>query len=139
MARFAVFAGLVVDEADHALEVGYVGDEPYYILNDAGFERHISSEVIDRQVLQAMKEQVLSQRDMVVSGTLQFLGQDDLFTKAMIETSIEKIDENMEQLLQTGLPEEARSWLGLMGFRVMVNFRGEVVDLNFPSAVDPDA
>jgi hypothetical protein len=44
------------------------------------------------------------------------------------------MDENIEQLLQTGLPEEARSWLGLMGFRVIIDVHGEVVDLNFPEA-----
>lgn len=138
MGRVAVFAGLVLDEADNVLNVAQVGDDAYYVFNDAGFLRHIPSDVVDRQVLATMKEQVLTQRELVVDGTLQFLGQDDLFTKAMVETSIDKMDENMEQLLQTGLPEEARSWLGLMGFHVVVNFRGEVIDLNLPSSAAPD-
>ena len=139
MARLAVFAGLVIDEEDNVLEVVHIGGDAFYITNEAGFQRHIPSDIIDRQVLQAMKEQVFSQRDIVVEGTLQFLGQDDLFTKAMDESSIEKMDENMEQLLRQGLPEEVRTWLGLMGFRVVVNFRGEMVDLDLPSAVDPDS
>ena len=45
------------------------------------------------------------------------------------------MDENMEQLLNTGLPEETRQWLGLMGFRVIVNVHGEVVHIDMPSAI----
>ncbi|NMC03236.1 MAG: hypothetical protein GYA30_13125, partial [Chloroflexi bacterium] len=51
MARTAVFAGLVSDEFGQAVNVGFLGDEAYYIVNDAGFERHILAEIVDRQVL----------------------------------------------------------------------------------------
>jgi len=37
MARIAVFAGLVVDEADNPVDVTYVGGVPHYVINDAGF------------------------------------------------------------------------------------------------------
>jgi hypothetical protein len=134
LARAAVFSGLVADEAGNAVAVVHLGGDACYVIDDAGFERHISSEVVDRQVLEVLKEQVYSQRDLVVESMLDFLQQDDLFTKAAIETSVDQMDENIEQLLQTGLPEEARSWLGLMGFRVIIDVHGEVVDLNFPEA-----
>lgn len=134
MARAAVFSGLVVDEADNAVDVVYLGGHAYYVIDDAGFERHIPSDVVDRQVLEVLKEQVYSQRDLVVESMLDFLQQDDLFTKAAIESSVDQMDENIEQLLQTGLPEEARSWLGLMGFRVIIDVHGAVVGLDFPEA-----
>ncbi|MGC9398175.1 MAG: hypothetical protein ACP5HM_03455 [Anaerolineae bacterium] len=132
MATAAVFAGLVIDEADNAVEVTYLGGEAHYVIDDFGFERHVPSEVVDRQVLAVLKEQILSHRELVVESMLEFLQQDDLFTKAAIEASVDQMDENIEQLLQTGLPEEARAWLGLMGFRVIIDVHGKVVDLNFP-------
>ncbi|MEA3397589.1 MAG: hypothetical protein U9R05_09025, partial [Chloroflexota bacterium] len=92
MARVAIFEGLVVDQADQVVEVVYLGSEPHYVVNDAGFRRHISSEKVDRQVLRVMQEQVMAQRGTVVEGMLQFMGQDDLFTKAMVETSLDKLD-----------------------------------------------
>lgn len=134
MARAAVFSGLVVDEADNAVDVVHLGGDAYYVIDDAGFERHILSEVVDRQVLRVLEEQVLSHRELVVESMLDFLQKDDLFTKAAIEASVDQMDENVEQLLQTGLPEEARAWLGLMGFRVTIDVHGDVVDLHFPEA-----
>ncbi len=138
MAYVAIFEGLVVDQADQVVEVTYLGSEPYYVVNDAGFRRHIPSEKVDRQVLRAMQEQVMAQRSTVVEGMLQFVGQDDLFTQAMIETSIDKLDENMEQLLQVGLPEDARVLLGAMGFHIVIDVHGEVVDLQLPAQIEPE-
>ncbi len=138
MSHTAVFAGLISDEQGRAVNVGYVGSEAHYIVDDAGFERHILAEIVDRQVLHTLYEQILAQRDLVVEGTLQFIGQEDLFTKAMIETSLDKMDENITQILQTGLPEETRVWLGLMGFRIVIDIHGDVINLDLPSAVETD-
>ncbi len=135
MRRVAVFAGLVLDETENPTQVAYVGETPHYVVDDAGFARHIPAEAVDRQVLRAMQEQVLAQREAVVEGMLHFMQQDDLFTKAMIETSINKMEENMEQLFQTGLPDETKAWLGMMGFHITINVHGEVIDLNMPSGI----
>ncbi len=138
MGREAVFQGLIIDENGQVVKSTGLGGEAYYIVDDDGFQRHIPSEDVDRQVLQVLKEQVLSQRDAVVEGMLQFLGKDDLFTKAAVESSVDQMDENMEQLLHTGMPEDARSWLGMMGFRVTINVHGDVVDLRFPETELPE-
>jgi hypothetical protein len=63
---------------------------------------------------------------------LQMLGKDDLFTKAMVDASIE----NMDQVIETGLPEDARTWLGMLGFRVVINRHGEVQELDMPEQYD---
>ena len=36
MPKVAVFEGLVVDELDRKVGVAYVGDEPCYVVDDAG-------------------------------------------------------------------------------------------------------
>lgn len=138
MARRALFTGLVVDEAGQPVTATYVGDTAFYVVDDAGFLRHISSESIDRQVLKRLQEQVLANRDLAVAGMLQYLGQDDLFTKAAVEASLTHMDEATDQLLQTGLPEEALAGLGMVGFRIVIDVHGEVVDVQMPGAVAPD-
>jgi len=138
MARTAVFEGLVSDEFGQAVNVGHLGDQAYYIVDDAGFERYVLAETVDRQVLRTLSEQMQAQRDLVIEGTLKFIGQEDLFAKAMVEASLDKMDENIEQVLQMGLPEEARTWLGLMGFHLVINYHGDVIDLNLPSEIESD-
>ena len=132
MPHRAVFAGLITEENGNAVTTAYVGASPHYIVNDAGFLRHIPAEKIDRQVLKALQANVLANRTVVVEGMLQFMGQADIFTKAAVESALNNMDENMEQVLQFGLPEETRAWLGLMGFRVVIDLHGDIVDLHLP-------
>ena len=138
MSRVAVFAGLVVDESDNPVDVVYVGNTPHYVVDDDGFLRHILAEQVDRQVLSFMQENVTENREAIVAGMLEYLGKEDLFTKAAIEMSLGQMDENMEQLLNIGIPEETRQWLGLMGFRVVVNVHGEVIHIDMPAAIEPE-
>jgi hypothetical protein len=76
--------------------------------------------------------------ELISEGTMKMLGQEDIFTKAMIETSLRNLDEQFDELIERGMPEEARAWLGMIGFRVVINIHGEVVDIEQPSApIDP--
>ncbi len=135
MSKQAVFAGLVSDENNQPVEVVYVGDEPMYVVNDAGFRRHIPSESVDRQVFSFMAEQMKGHEDIISEQTAKMIGQEDLFTRAMIMNQLKKLDQQFDNLLLTGLPEEARAYLGMMGFRVVINYHGEVVDIVQPGAV----
>jgi hypothetical protein len=65
---------------------------------------------------------------------LTMLGKDDLFTKAMIDASIQ----NMDQLIEQGLPEDARTWLGMFGFRITLDIHGNVVSIDLPAQEAPD-
>jgi hypothetical protein len=138
MGRVAVFSGLVVDEADHPVDVVYLGNTPYYVVDDEGFMRHILAEQVDRQVLSVMQENVMDNREAIVAGMLEYLGKEDLFTKAAIEMSLGQMDENMEQLLNIGIPEETRQWLGMMGFRVVIDVHGEVTHIDMPATIEPE-
>lgn len=136
MSRKPVFAGLIVDEQDQPVEVTYVGDEPCYVVDDAGFRRHIPSEQVDRQVLNAMREMIEGHEDMISEQTAKMLGQDDIFSRAMIETQLKQIDKQFDNLLETGIPEEGRAYMGMMGFRVKINVHGEVLDIEQPGIID---
>jgi hypothetical protein len=64
-----------------------------------------------------------------VDGVMQMMGQDDLFTKAAVESSIDKMDESVGQQI----PMEARQWLGMLGFRIVINEQGEVINIELPA------
>jgi hypothetical protein len=136
--RQPLFEGLVFNEEDQPAVVDWVGGEPFYVVLDADFHRYVEAEVIDRQVLVWLREQILSNQALVAEGTMSFLGKDDLFTKAMIDASIHDFDKHMERLMGRGLPDEVRAWLGMLGFRVTVNIHGDVIDIDAPSAVDEE-
>ena len=138
MPRQPLFAGLIVDEIDRPVETAYVGEDPCYVVNDAGFRRHILSEGVDRQVLEMMRQQISGLEDLLSEQTAKMLGTDDIFSKAMIETQLKNIDQQFNNLLQTGIPEEGRAYMGMVGFRVVINIHGEVVRVDQPSAVDDE-
>ena len=133
--RRAIFEGLVFDEDGRPLEVALLGDQAYYVIDDAGFRRHVESAQIDRQVLESMQAQIDENKEAVEESMLRMLGQDDLFTKTAIDTSLTHVD----RLMQNGIPAEARQWLGMMGFRIVVDVHGEVVRVEGGGIVeDPD-
>jgi hypothetical protein len=134
--RQALFQGLVFNEEDQLAEVDHVGGEAFYVVMDQDFRRYVEAEVIDRQVLAWLQQQIDSNQDLVSEGAMSMLGTDDLFTKAMIDASIQDLDKQVEQLMRHGLPENIRAWLGLLGFRIIVNVHGEVVNIDTPAAVD---
>ena len=134
-ARSPLFAGLIQDEEGQPVEAAMVGDEPHYVVDDAGFRRHVASEVVDRQVIEMLREQFMAHREIATEAMLQMLGKDDLFTKAMIDASIK----NMDQVIEQGLPEGARAWLGMLGFRVVIDMHGQVIRLDMPEQYEsPD-
>ncbi|OGO26376.1 MAG: hypothetical protein A2Y54_01375 [Chloroflexi bacterium RBG_16_51_16] len=139
MTKKALFEGLVFDEADRMVATTLVGGEPFYVVNDQGFKRHIPSEQVDRQVLIQMQELMKGNEGAISEQTAKMLGQEDIFTRAMLEQQLKNIDRQFDQLLQTGIPEEGRAYLGMLGFKVVINHHGEVIKVEQPSAPpDPD-
>jgi hypothetical protein len=139
MTSQAVFAGLIIDEHDQAVEVVYIGDEPCYVVNDAGFRRHIPSEQVDRQVFESMVEMITGHEEFISEQAAKMLGQDDIFSMALIASQLKNIDQQFDNLLQRGIPEEARAYMGMMGFRIIINVHGEVLDIEQPESIDPES
>ena len=139
MTRQAIFAGLIIDENDQPVDVKYVGDEPCYAVNDSGFLRHIPSEQVDRQVLAAMSEGIHGHEDLISEQTAKMLGQEDIFSIAMITNQLKNIEQQFDKLMEVGLPEEVRAYLGMMGFKVRINLHGEVLEVVQPGIEDPDS
>ena len=138
MPNKAIFAGLVVDENDNPVASTYIGDEPCYVVNDAGFRRHIPSEQVDRQVFQFMQDQIKDNEEAISEQTSKMLGQDDIFTRAIIQNQLKNIGSQFETLRQTGIPEDGRAYLGMMGFRVVINLHGDVIEVRQPGSIPND-
>ncbi|MBN1315163.1 MAG: hypothetical protein JXA42_06840 [Anaerolineales bacterium] len=131
--KFALFQGLISIESGEAVDVTVIGGVSHYVIPDEGFMRHVEAVKIDRQVLEILHGELEQHRDMAVKTALEMIGKDDLFTKAMVDASIN----NMERLLDQGIPEDMRAWLGMVGFRVIVDYRGQVVRVDQPGQIEP--
>jgi hypothetical protein len=138
MTRQPLFSGLVFDENDNPVDVTYVGDEPFYVVDDAGFLRHIPSEQVDRQVLEAMRELIDGHEDVLSEQTAKMLGQEDIFTRAMIESQLKNIDKQFDTLFDAGIPEEGRAYMGMMGFRITIDIHGDVINVDQPGMIAPE-
>jgi hypothetical protein len=131
MARQALFIGLVYDEMENPVEVAYIGSDAHYVVDDDGFLRHIPSEEVDRQILHVFLQQLEENKDLAVEQALRFLGRDDLFTKAAVDASMRNV--NVDQIIEQGIPEQARDMMGMVGFRVIINVHGEMIRIDQPT------
>ena len=138
MPKTPLFSGLVFDEFSHLVETALVGNEPCYVVNDAGFRRHIPSEQVDRQVLKQIADLMKGSEGVISEQTAKMLGQEDVFTKAAIEQQLKNIDKQFDQLMKTGIPEDARAYLGMIGFKVIINVHGEVLNVDQPGAASDE-
>jgi len=134
MAKEALFVGLVVDENDRPAELAYVGEEACYVVDDQGFRRHIPSEQVDLQVLNMIRDQMKGSEDTIAEQAAKMLGQDDIFSRAMLQNQLKNIDQQFDQLFKTGIPESGRAYMGMMGFRITINVHGEVLRVDQPAA-----
>ena len=130
MSRQALFAGLVFDEYDRPLQSGFIGTDPAYIMDDAGFLRHIPAEQIDRVILNEMKKMIQGNEGFLSEQAAKMMGTDDLFSKAMIENQLKHIDKQFEMLFEVGIPEDMRAYLGMSGFKVKVDYHGQVLEVH---------
>ena len=133
----ALFEGLVFDTTDQPLAVTWVGDDPSYVLDDGGFLRHIPAEEVDRQVWDTLTSGISGNEDFLSEQTAKMLGQEDIFSIAVIRQQLENSKDQFEQLRSTGLPQDMRSYLGMTGFRIVVDFHGEVVEIRQPAITPP--
>lgn len=138
MAPQALFSGLVYDENDQPVETTTVGQEPFYVVDDAGFKRHIPSEQVDCQVLDLLKDQIEGHEEIISEQAATMLGQDDIFSRAVFLEQLKNIDKQFDQMIELGLPEENRAYMGMTGFKIVINHHGEVVDFIQPGMIADD-
>lgn len=139
MANKAVFEGLVIDDRGEPVDVTYVGGEPCYVVDDQGFKRHIPSEEVDIQVLQIMQEAVAGQEEVISEQAAKMLGQEDIFSIAALANQLRQMESRFEDILEVGIPEDGRAYLGMLGFQIVIDVHGEVLEVRQPGMIDPDS
>ena len=132
----AFFEGLVETEDGVPVTVATVGQTDYYVIDDAGFKRHIEAAEVDRVVLAQFLEQMQEHRDEASQAMMKMMGSEDLFTKAAVDSTLKNV--NVDQMLGQTLPPEARQWLAMLGLRVVIDYHGEVVRVEMPAAPETD-
>jgi hypothetical protein len=128
----AFFEGLVVTEDGQPVSVVHLGEDTYYVIDDAGFHRHVDARAVDRIVLEQFVAQLGAHKEEASVAMLRMIGQEDLFTKAMVDSTLRNID--VEQLLAHQLPADVRQWLGMVGFQVVIDRHGDIVRVDMPAA-----
>ena len=129
----AIFEDLVYDPLERQLSVVYVGDEPTYVIDDDGFERHVTADEIDRQVWDLLSAGIEGKEELLSEQTAKMLGQDDIFSIAVIRSQLENRDQQFLELQQKGFAHEVRMYMNMVGFKVIVSPRGEVMEVKQPS------
>ncbi len=129
-----LFEGLVSSEAGQVLSTVEIGGEWFYRLDDQGFLRHIPARHVDESVLRTIWGMMHGHEQELAEQAMKMLGQVDVFSAAVMKKRLEHPEEQLDEVLEHGLPEETRLWMGMMGFRVVVDFHGDVVRVEQPSA-----
>ena len=125
----ALFGGLISNEFGEPVEVTIIGGEAFYVIPDEGFRRHVEAVSVDDAVLAQIKEQIEGSQDLIIQGVHDYIGQDDLFTKASVDLALR----NFEEGFRSADPEQWKPWLGALGLKVIVNVHGEVVRIEYPT------
>ena len=109
------FEGLIVTEDGAPVSVAHIGAESFYVIDDQGFRRHIDAAEVDRPVMAQFLAQLQEHKDEAGQAMLKMIGQDDLFTKAMVDSTLDNI--TLDQMIGQTLPPDAQQWLSMLGFR----------------------
>lgn len=128
----AFFEGLIETEDGAKVETAIIGGEGFYVIDDQGFRRHVEAAAIDRIVLGQFLEQMQEHRNEASQVMMRLMGSEDLFTKAAVDSTLKNI--NVDQMLGQMLPPDARQWLGMLGFRIVIDYHGEVIRVDMPAA-----
>jgi hypothetical protein len=132
----AFFEGLIETEDGAPVSVTTVGQTDYYVIDDAGFKRHVDAADVDRVVLGQFLEQMQEHRDEASQAMMKMMGSEDLFTKAAVDSTLKNV--NVDQMLGQRLPPDAQQWLSMLGLRVILDYHGEVLRVDMPSAPESD-
>ncbi len=127
-----LFSGLILDEYGHIVDTVSINDEPFYVVDDAGFRRHIPAADVDKQVFNRLMDQIRGHEDIIIEQAAKMLDQDNIFSRAILMNQLQNMDKQFETLTETGIPESSRQYLGMMGFKVTINIHGDVIDVDQP-------
>ena len=136
MASHAFFSGIIFDENDNLIETVTVGNETFYVVDDDGFKRHIDSREVDEKIIRYFTDQISGNEEYLANAAATMTGKTDLFSMAMMKNQLKNIDKEIENMFNYAPPPGLSEYLGMSGFKVTIDFHGNIVNLNMPSSPD---
>ena len=136
MASHAFFSGIIFDENDNLIETVTVGNETFYVVDDDGFKRHIDSREVDEKIFRYFTDQISGNEEYLANAAATMTGKTDLFSMAMMKNQLKNIDKEIENIFNYAPPPGLTEYLGMSGFKVNIDFHGNIVNVNMPSAPD---
>ena len=136
MASHAFFSGIIFDENDNLIETVTVGNETFYVVDDDGFKRHIDSREVDEKIFRYFTDQISGNEEYLANAAATMTGKTDLFSMAMMKNQLKNIDKEIENIFNYAPPPGLTEYLGMSGFKVNIDFHGNIVHVNMPSAPD---
>lgn len=133
MSTKAIFEGLVFDEDENVVNVKIIGNEAFYVVDDDGFNRHIASEFVDKQVIERLQKQFEENKDAIIEQSAKMLGIDDPFSQAAMASKLGNFEEQYQLLKTMGIPENDRMYLGMTGFKIIIDIHGEMIEFRQPT------
>jgi hypothetical protein len=133
-----LFNGLVFSEDGKLLSAAKVGEDPFYVLDDAGFLRHIRARELDESILRWLWGQIRGHEQELAEQAARMTGQEDLFSRAVLQNTLAHPEAYIEEIFRHGLPESTRMWMGMMGFRAIVDIHGELLRVEQPARAADD-
>ncbi len=135
----AVFEGLIVDAFDNPVAAASVGADATYVVIEDGFRFHVDAHRVDEQIMASFAGQVQDNRDLIGEGMMKMLGKDDLFTKVSVDRALKNFSQQATKIYETGIPEQTRAYLGMLGFRIIIDRHGEVLKIDMPARADDES
>ena len=129
----AVFEGLIFDTGDNPVAISQVGADATYVVIEDGFAYHVDAHRVDEQVMARFAGQVQENRDLIGEGMMKMLGKDDLFTKVSVDRALKNFSKQAAKIYETGIPQETRAYLGMLGFRIIIDRHGDVQRIDMPT------
>ena len=134
----AVFEGLVFDTSDKPVASSQVGADATYVVIEDGFAYHVDAHRVDEQVMARFAGQVQENRDLIGEGMMKMLGKDDLFAKVSVDRALKNFSQQAAKIYETGIPQETRAYLGMLGFRIVIDRHGDVQRIDMPTQASDD-
>jgi len=138
MSTKAIFEGLVFDEEENPVPISIIGNEAFYVIDDDGFKRHISSDHVDKQVIAQLQKQFEDNKDAIIEQSAKLLGIEDPFSQAAMASKLGNFEEQYDILKNMGIPENDRMYLGMTGFKIIIDIHGEMVEFRQPSRAEDE-
>lgn len=126
---YAAFDQLVFDRSGEIVPVKRIGGSDHYVVAEDGFDYHIASGKVDDAVWSYLRTEFQKVKEEQLPAALEAMGVTDPFTLAAYEAAIDKFGSGDSP----AMAPQQKDLLALMGFRIVIDYHGDVLDIEMPS------